>query len=270
MHTNYAPNPSGRAGEHARTPARIGLYDPAEERDACGLAAVVSLNAEPAHEIVRLALEALENLEHRGAVGSDAGTGDGAGILCEIPDAWLRASVEELLPEVRLPGAGGYVTGLAFLPQNTAERRAVRYRIAAIAAEEGLDVLGWRPVATRPEVLGEAAREAGPAIEQPILVPLGAASALESPAGLPLGPDGGDLERRAFRTRKRVERETGTYLPSLSSRTIVFKGMVTTPQLAAFYPELRDERFAARFAIVHSRYSTNTFPSWHLAQPLRM
>ncbi|MGD9606909.1 MAG: glutamate synthase large subunit [Leucobacter sp.] len=238
-------------------PAPIGLYDPADERDACGLASVVSLAGERSHRIVSLALEALENLEHRGAVGSDAGTGDGAGILCEIPHAFLQQAISELELPIELPAPGRYVTGLAFLPQETAARRTARYRIASIASEEGLDMLAWRPVDVRPEVLGRAAREAGPVIEQPILVPAGAAE-----------PD--DLERRAFRTRKRIERETGVYLPSLSSRTIVYKGMVTTLQLPAFYPDLTDERFAAGFAIVHSRYSTNTFPSWHLAQPLRL
>ncbi len=240
-------------------PAAVGLYDPAEERDACGLASVVSLTGEPSHEIVALALEALENLEHRGAVGSDAGTGDGAGILCAMPDGFLRRVLGETYPEVSLPPAGRYATGLAFLPRESAERRAVRYRIGSIAAEEGLSVLAWRKVAVRPEVLGDSAREAAPSIEQPFFV------ASEGRAA-----DNQQLERRAFRTRKRIEREVGVYLPSLSSRTLVYKGMVTTLQLSGFYPELSDESFEARFAIVHSRYSTNTFPSWHLAQPLRM
>lgn len=240
-----------------RPDASHGLYDPADERDACGLASIVSLHATPSHDIVRLALQALENLEHRGAVGSDAGTGDGAGILCEIPDAFLRDTLQELDPSVCLPPAGQYATGLAFLPQGSAERRAIRYCFAAIAAEEGLEVLTWRAIDVRPEILGEAARAASPVIEQPILRAQGA-------------PDARDLERRAFRTRKRAEREAGLYLPSLSGHSLVYKGMVTTLQLSAFYPELSDERFAARYAIVHSRYSTNTFPSWHLAQPLRM
>lgn len=241
------------------TPTAVGLYRPDEERDACGLASVVSLTGEPSHEIVQLALTALENLEHRGAVGSDAGTGDGAGILCAMPDHFFRRVLAEQAPEVRLPAAGRYATGLVFLPQETAARRAVRYRIGAIAAEEGLTILGWRSVAVHPEVLGEAARDAAPVIEQPFLV------ASDGDAA-----DGAQLERRAFRTRKRIERETGVYLPSLSTRTIVYKGMVTTLQLPGFYAELSEPDFASRFAIVHSRYSTNTFPSWHLAQPLRM
>ncbi|RGE18067.1 glutamate synthase large subunit [Leucobacter sp. wl10] len=240
-------------------PAPVGLYDPADERDACGLASVVSLTGEPSHDIVALALQALEHLEHRGAVGSDAGTGDGAGILSDLPHALIRDALADLDPALSLPDPGGYAAGLVFLPRASTERKAARYRIGAIAAEEGLAVLAWRPVAVRPEVLGESAREASPAIEQLILVPaVGAVF------------DGDQIERRAFRTRKRVQHETRCYLPSLSSRTIVYKGMVTTLQLPGFYPELSDERFASRFAIVHSRYSTNTFPSWHLAQPLRM
>lgn len=239
--------------------ARIGLYDPAEDHDACGLASVVSLTGEPSHRIVELALEALENLEHRGAVGSDAGTGDGAGVLCELPDRFLRSLLLQRTPGVHLPQAGRYATGLIFLPRSSTERRAVKYRIAAIAAEEGLEVLTWREVEVRPEVLGDSAREAAPSIEQVFLV-----------AREPRALDQQQLERAAFRTRKRLQHETGAYAPSLSSRTIVYKGMVTTLQLPEFYPELLDERLEARFAIVHSRYSTNTFPSWHLAQPLRM
>ncbi len=240
-------------------PAKVGLYDPLDERDACGLASVVSLAGEASHRIVELALEALENLEHRGAVGSDAGTGDGAGLLCELPDRFLRSVLRQHTPEVHLPSAGRYATGLIFLPQMGTERRAVKYRIASIAAEEGLEVLTWRDVEVRPEVLGESAREAAPVIEQVVLVP--------APGNT---VDQTQLERAAYRTRKRLQHETGAYAPSLSSRTIVYKGMVTTLQLSAFFPELCDPRFVARYAIVHSRYSTNTFPSWHLAQPLRM
>ena len=254
-------------------PARIGLYDPAEEHDACGLASVVSLTGEPSHRIVELALEALENLEHRGAVGSDAGTGDGAGVLCELPDRFLRSSLLERTPEVHLPQAGRYATGLIFLPQQRTERKAVKYRIAAIAAEEGLEVLAWRPVEVRPEVLGDAAREAAPRIEQLVLVAAASqakGSGLGAHAAKGSMPSREQLERAAYRTRKRMQHETGAYAPSLSSHTIVYKGMVTTLQLSEFYPELLDERFEARYAIVHSRYSTNTFPSWHLAQPLRM
>ena len=238
--------------------ARTGLYDPADERDACGLAAVVSLTGEPSHDTVRLALNALEHLEHRGAVGSDEGTGDGAGILTDVPDALIRSELACSHPDAVLPPAGCYVTGLAFLPRSAAERRATRYRIEAIAADEGLSLVAWRDVPTQAAGLGVAAASAAPHISQLILAPSGAP------------PGGAALERQAFRTRKRIGHETGCYLPSLSARTLVYKGMVTTLQLPAFFPELGDARFASRFAIVHSRYSTNTFPSWHLAQPLRM
>jgi len=240
-------------------PAPVGLYDPADERDACGLASVVSLTGDASHRIVELALEALENLEHRGAIGSDEGTGDGAGVLCELPDRYLRSELLRVSPETHLPQAGQYVTGLIFLPRGNAERRAVKYRIGAIAAEEGLEVLTWREVPVHPEALGDAARVSAPTIEQVFLAAARHASR-----------DSQQLELAAFRTRKRLQHETEAYAPSLSSRTIVYKGMVTTLQLPEFYPELLDERFEARFAIVHSRYSTNTFPSWHLAQPLRM
>ncbi|UOR03035.1 glutamate synthase large subunit [Leucobacter allii] len=277
--TASAPTPAPQRVRPGSLPAAVGLYDPADERDACGLASVISLTGEPSHQIVALALEALEHLEHRGAVGSDAGTGDGAGILCDIPDALVREELAAQDPTLRLPAPGGYAAGLAFLPQSSTERQAVRYRIGAIAAEEGLAVLAWRPVAVRPEVLGESARLASPRIEQLILVPASAGgvdpilAAAQSGAA---GATGGSaistdrLERRAFRARKRIQHETGCYLPSLSARTIVYKGMVTTLQLPGFYPELSDVRFTSRFAIVHSRYSTNTFPSWHLAQPLRL
>ncbi|MGJ0204406.1 glutamate synthase-related protein [Leucobacter sp. gxy201] len=247
-------SPGGRV-----PPQATGLYDPTEEHDACGLASVVSLDGARSHRIVSLALRALENLEHRGAVGSDAGTGDGAGILSDIPDVLLREQLAAEQPEVVLPAPGAYAAGLAFLPRLSTERRAVQYRIAAIAAEEGLDAIAWRQVPVRPEILGEGARAASPCIEQLVLAP--------SP-GRALAPS--ELELRAYRVRKRVQHETGCYLPSLSSRTIVYKGMVTTLQLPGFFPELSDERFTSRFAIVHSRYSTNTFPSWHLAQPLRL
>ena len=240
-------------------PGPTGLYDPADEHDACGLAAVVSLDGAPNHRIVELALEALENLEHRGAVGSDAGTGDGAGVLCELPDRYLRSVLLECTPEVHLPPAGRYATGLIFLPSESTKRRSVKYRIAAIAASEQLDVLAWRPVPVCPEELGAGAREAAPTIEQVFLT-----ARTHTPF------DELELERAVYRARKRLQHETDAYAPSLSTRTIVYKGMVTTLQLAKFYEDLRDDRFETGFAIVHSRYSTNTFPSWHLAQPLRM
>jgi glutamate synthase (NADPH/NADH) large chain len=239
------------------TPQATGLYDPRYERDACGLAMVATLRGTAGHDIIATALNALRNLEHRGAVGSDAGTGDGAGIVTQIPDTFLRAVVDFDLPSV-----GRYAVGMAFLPTDAAERERVKAGVAELAAQEDLRVLGWREVPIDPSHLGNLAREAMPAFEQLFV---------QSTRLDEKGPIGGmPLERQVFRLRKRAERELFAYFPSLSCRTLVYKGMVTTLQLEPFYPDLSDERFASRLALVHSRYSTNTFPSWPLAQPFRM
>ncbi len=230
-------------------PQAQGLYDPSAEKDACGLAMVATLRGTPGHDIVDMALRSLRNLEHRGAVGSDAGTGDGAGILTQIPDEFLRA-----VAGFDLPALGSYGAGLVFLDEKAASKDKATF--AEIAAAEGLKVLGWREVPTRPEVLGDMAREAMPLIQQVFV------------AGK-AGESGLDLERMLFRLRKRSEREIGIYHPSLSMRTIVYKGMVTTLQLEPFYPDLSDLRFSSTLALVHSRFSTNTFPSWPLAHPFR-
>ncbi|MCU1581866.1 MAG: glutamate synthase subunit alpha [Microbacteriaceae bacterium] len=239
-------------------PAATGLYDPAREHDACGLAMVATLRGTAGHDIIDAALGSLRNLEHRGAIGSDAGTGDGAGIVTQIPDAFFRAVVDFALPSV-----GRYVVGTAFLPTDTAERESIKQSIEDIAAEEQLTVLGWREVPVSPEGLGALAREAMPAFEQLFL-----ASNRTTDVGAPVS--GIALDRQAFRLRKCAERGFNVYFPSLSCRTLVYKGMVTTLQLEPFYPDLSDQRFASKLALVHSRYSTNTFPSWPLAQPFRM
>jgi len=233
-------------------PGATGLYRPEFEKDACGLAMVATLRGKPGHDIVDTALNALRNLEHRGAVGSDAGTGDGAGILTQIPDKFLRA-----VAGVELPAAGLYGAGLVFLPTDDSERLHIEANFSTLAAEENLTVLGWRDVPTRPAELGDLAREAMPTIRQVFVASPDKASGM-------------DLERRLFRLRKRSERQLGAYHPSLSSRTIVYKGMVTTLQLEPFYPDLSDELFETTLALVHSRFSTNTFPSWPLAHPFRM
>ncbi|NBU23691.1 MAG: glutamate synthase subunit alpha, partial [Actinobacteria bacterium] len=230
-------------------PAAQGLYDPSAEKDACGLAMVATLRGTPGHDIVDMALRSLRNLEHRGAVGSDAGTGDGAGILTQIPDEFFRA-----VSNIELPTPGSYGAGLVFLEESSAEKDKASF--ASIAESEGLKVLGWRIVPTRPEVLGDMAKAAMPKIEQVFV------SGSNSESGI-------ELERKLFRLRKRSEREIGIYHPSLSMRTIVYKGMVTTLQLEPFYPDLSDERFSSTLALVHSRFSTNTFPSWPLAHPFR-
>ena len=230
-------------------PEAVGLYDPTAERDACGLAMVATLRGTPGHDIIDMALSSLRNLEHRGAVGSDAGTGDGAGILSQLPDKFFRA-----VSALELPKAGFYGAGLVFFEDSSV--KSDRSKFESLAAEEGLKILGWRVPPTRPEVLGDMAKAAMPVIEQVFVAGLNSESDLE-------------LERMLFRLRKRSEREIGIYHPSLSMRTIVYKGMVTTLQLEPFYPDLSDERFESTLALVHSRFSTNTFPSWPLAHPFR-
>lgn len=235
----------------ASHPARQGMYDPRDEHDACGVGFVATLTGEASHELVEQALTVLRNLEHRGATGADPRSGDGAGILVQVPDAFLRTSVSGF----ELPEAGSYAVGIAFLPDGEADGAAAAGHIERIAAEEGLTVLGWREVPVAPDLLGEAARSVMPAFAQ-LFVTDGASSGLA-------------LDRKAFVLRKRAEREAGVYFPSLSSRTLVYKGMLTTGQLEPFFPDLSDRRFATAIALVHSRFSTNTFPSWPLAHPYR-
>ena len=231
-------------------PAAQGLYDPAFDKDACGLAMVATLRGTPGHDIVRTALTALTNLEHRGAVGSDAGTGDGAGILTQIPDTFFRTVTGFQLPE-----KGNYAAGLVFIEPG--QEQTLEASFEELAKEEKLAVIGWRDVPINPSVLGDLARDAMPLIRQVFV------SATDGATGM-------DLERRAYRLRKRSERKLGAYHPSLSSKTIVYKGMVTTLQLEPFYPDLSNELFESTLALVHSRFSTNTFPSWPLAHPFRM
>ncbi len=235
-------------------PAAQGLYDPAQEKDACGVAFVVDIAGRASHDIVDDGLNALRNLEHRGASGSEPDSGDGAGILLQVPDAFLRAVLD-----VDLPEAGHYAIGTAFLSDDAAERADVMARIDAIALEEGLRTLTWRPVPVDPEGagLGATARSVMPSFHQVVLA---AGDAALTPYA---------LERRAYVTRKRAENETGTYFPSLSARTLVYKGMLTTGQLEPFFPDLSDPRLVSALVLVHSRFSTNTFPSWPLAHPYR-
>jgi glutamate synthase (NADPH/NADH) large chain len=249
------PNPSF---SFSALPAAQGLYDPTAEKDACGLAMVATLRGTAGHDIIDTALGALRNLEHRGAIGSDAGTGDGAGILTQIPDEFLRA-----VAGFELPPVGRYAVGNAFLPLDAAERQEVMDRIRDLAHQEDLQILGWREVPVRPDELGRLARDAMPAIFQLFLQSVRTTASGATLSGI-------ELDRQTWRLRKRAELEHEVYFMSLSCRTLTYKGMVTTLQLEPFYPDLSDERFASKLALVHSRYSTNTFPSWPLAQPLRM
>lgn len=270
-----------------------GLYDPAAEHDSCGLAFVATLRGTPGRDIVDAGLTALRNLDHRGAVGAEENSGDGAGILTQIPDEFLRAVLD-----VKLPPPGEYAIGLAFFPGpetaidevvevaeipdapgNVAlfegeDGSAAEYQIAAdapqsldvtvleaqlalIAAQEGLAVLTSREVPTNPSELGPIALSTMPVFRQIVLV-----DPKHKLSGI-------DLDRRAFRVRKRAQNELGLYFASLSSRTLVYKGMLTTEQLQPFFPDLSDPRFKSEIALVHSRFSTNTFPSWPLAHPMR-
>lgn len=230
-------------------PAQQGMYDPRNEKDACGVGFVANLTGEATHTLVEQALTVLRNLEHRGATGSEPDSGDGAGILSQVPDAFLREVAGFELPE-----AGAYAVGIAFLPADGPAQAVAVERIEALAAEENLTVLGWREVPVTPDLLGNGARATMPAFSQLFVSN---------------GTTGIELDRKAFVLRKRAEREAGVYFPSLSARTIVYKGMLTTGQLEPFFPDLSDRRFASTLALVHSRFSTNTFPSWPLAHPYR-
>src|ERR1700731_2423967 len=242
-------------------PNRVGLYNPAFEHDSCGVAMVVDMHGRRSRDIVDKAITALLNLEHRGAQGAEPHSGDGAGILIQVPDDFLRSVVDFELPE-----AGSYATGMAFLPQSSKEATAAWAAGEKIVEAEGLHTLGWRNVPTDDSSLGALARDAMPTFRQLFIA----------------GADGMELERRAYVIRKRAEHELGTkgpgqdgpgretvYFPSLSGQTFVYKGMLTTPQLKAFYLDLQDERVTSALGIVHSRFSTNTFPSWPLAHPFR-
>ena len=240
-------------------PDAQGLYDPRFEHDACGVAFVVDARGRRSHRIVAQGLTALANLEHRGAAGAEPTSGDGAGILIQVPDAFLRAVVDFTLPE---PDAEpGYAVGCAFLPTDQQQAAEAITLIERIAEQEGLRVLGWRVLPVRVDPLGPTARSVMPQFRQLFL------AAADGERGLP-------LERRVFCARKRIEHESAaagveTYLPSLSARTLVYKGMLTTDQLPVFFPDLTDPRLTSAIALVHSRFSTNTFPSWPLAHPYR-
>ncbi|MEZ5218074.1 MAG: glutamate synthase large subunit [Ilumatobacteraceae bacterium] len=237
-------------------PQPAGLYDPRFEHDACGVSFVADIQGRRSRKIVSMGIGALCNLEHRGATGAEAETGDGAGILLQIPDRFCRA-----VAGVELPAEGHYATGLVFVPTG-ADVDSSLAAMEAIFVEEGLSVLTWRDVPVSPDYLGATAIAAMPAIRQAFVA---------DAQGAALG--GLDLDRRVYIARKRCEHELPAdakpYFPSLSSRTIVYKGMLTTPQLALFFNDLQDERMESALAVVHSRFSTNTFPSWPLAHPFR-
>lgn len=243
-------------------PPAQGLYNPIHEHDACGVGMVADIHGRASHAVVLQGIAVLERLLHRGAAGSDPETGDGAGILMQIPHAFFAES----LPGLTLPEPGQYAVGVFFLPHDEKARSACRAAVERCAAEEGFRVPGWRAVPVDPSGIGEQARMSAPRIEQAFFTP----QCRED--------DSARLERRLYVLRRVIENavaaelpELGNHfhIPSLSARTIVYKGLLKAPQLPRFYEDLTDPRFRSAVAIVHQRYSTNTFPSWPLAHPFR-
>jgi len=263
----------------SKVPGQVGLYDPLREHDSCGVGLVARLDNRPRHEVVRLAIEALENLEHRGATGADQLTGDGAGILMQMPDRLLREEVDFPLPPL-----GRYGVLVCFLPREEGPRRERMALLERLVEEEGQTVLGWRAVPVRPEHTGKVAGSCRPEIMQLFV---GANRELAEAIAAGRRPANwweleGDndpqdrFERKLYVIRRRAElhcQEHGLddlYIASSSSRTINYKGMLISWQLPRFYPDLEDERTETAIALVHSRFSTNTFPSWPLAHPYRV
>src|SRR5260370_122730 len=244
-------------------PVEQGLYDPRNEHDACGIGFVVNVKGEQSHEIILKGLEILINLTHRGACGCDPETGDGAGILIQIPHKFFARECAEL--GFTLPPAGEYGVGMVFLPVEPAHRLLVEGILERISREEGLTVLGWRDTPVNADAIGRVARASQPYIQQ---IFIRGASCLTQD----------ELERKLYVVRKRAESEIAAsdipnkgffYLPSLSSRTIIYKGLLLAPQIAEFYNELTDPDAMSALCLLHQRFSTNTFPSWQLAHPYR-
>ena len=249
-------------------PAARGLYDPANEHDACGVGMVAHIGGAKSHAIVASALQILQSLDHRGAVGADPLLGDGAGLMMQIPDALIRRWADEHGHD--LPATGEYAVAMCFLPQGEAARAFVTERLEAFTLKEGQRFVGWRDVATTDTGLGEAVIASMPVIRMAVVA---------------RGPECADqdmFERKLMVIRKQVQnplRELAekhdlpglveTYLPSFSSRTIVYKGLLLADQVGSFYDDLRDPECISAFGLVHQRFSTNTFPSWRLAHPFR-
>jgi len=244
-------------------PKAVGLYDPRFEHDACGVGMVARLDNVPTHEVVARALTALENLEHRGATGADPCTGDGAGILMQMPDELMRAVVD-----FELPPAGRYGVLMCFLPTDAAARERLEAMLERIVRDEGQQLLGWRDVPIDETQTGEVAAACRPVIRQ-LFVGAGAEQADDHPEGTAQDA----FERKLYVIRRISDlnaTDPGLYVTSSSSRTINYKGMLISYQLGRFYKDLADERTKSALALVHSRFSTNTFPSWELAHPYRV
>ncbi len=249
---------------HPMEPPKQGLYDPQFEHDACGVGFVVDLQARPSHDVVSKAVQVLLNLEHRGACGCEENTGDGAGVLIQTPHKYLAREAAKL--KLALPKPGEYGVGMVFLPKEESARRQCEAVFEKIVLEEGQWVLGWRTVPTDNSGLGPTSKAAEPAIRQ---VFIGRSDALGDELG---------FERKLFVIRRRVENAVKAssipargmfYIPSLSMKTIVYKGMLKSSQITSYYPEISDPDVESALALVHSRFSTNTFPNWARAHPYR-
>ena len=239
-------------------PQKQGLYRPEFEHENCGIGFVAHLNGNKSHSIISKGLEILCNMTHRGAEGSDSKTGDGAGVLIQVPYNFYLELGYSLPPE------GQFGTGLVFFPQNRSDAAKCKDIMLRIISEEGLNLIAFREVPRDNTVIGHISRAAEPEIEQILL-------------GSELSQE--DTERKLYIIRKRIENEVRDsdlvqknlfYIPSLSTKVLIYKGMLTSPQLGEYFLDLTDERMQSAIALVHSRFSTNTFPSWDLAQPFRM
>ncbi|MCP5040794.1 MAG: glutamate synthase subunit alpha, partial [bacterium] len=244
--------------KHFGLPSKEGLYDPRLEHDACGIGFVANLYA-PSHKIIRDGIHILERLTHRGAAGSDPESGDGAGILMQSPHRFLAKIADEA--GFGVPESGAYASGLVFFSDDADEARFQKGVIEQTVASEGQQLLGWREVPIDPDKIGVTARSTLPSIWQ---VFVGRADGLDQDA----------FERKLYVIRRVIEnaiakREQCFTIPSLSSRTLLYKGLMMAHQVDGFYPDLADEAMESQIALVHQRYSTNTFPTWDLAQPFR-
>ena len=263
MDMNHSPSTEGQVV--SGLPAPQGLYHPSQEHDACGIGFVANIKGEKSHDIIEKGIQILINLTHRGACGCDPETGDGAGVLIQIPHNFFARETAKL--GFTLPAPGEYGVGMCFLPVEPNERREAEGILERIIREEGLTVLGWRDTPLNINAIGRVARASQPYIEQ---IFVGHESTYTQD----------ELERRLYVVRKRAEKEVPEaegiinvsmfYLPSLSSRTVVYKGLLLAPQIASFYPELSDPEVMSALCLVHQRFSTNTFPTWSLAHPFRL
>jgi glutamate synthase (ferredoxin) len=258
--------------DHARCAARSshglppkqGLYDPWYEHDSCGVGFVVDIKGRKSNRILKQAIQVLRNLDHRGAAGSESNTGDGAGVLIQMPHSFLKEACKAA--RIALPGPGDYGSGLIFLPRDRIKRRRLEERFEQLVQSEGQVMLGWRTVPVDNSTLGETAKSSEPVIRQ-VFIGRG-----------PSTPDPMAFERKLYVIRKRAYADIRTstldgaeqwYVASLSFKTIVYKGMLLTGQLEEYFKDLRNPAVETALALVHSRFSTNTFPSWARAHPYR-